>query len=1162
VKISSFRPKKNANFWSCKNPKTKIEMSHWQKIRDLANDLKREICAANDLDEKELFPAQDFLELTADYLELDLIPEHPDSVNLSKALAVLEDDCVFYNNHLKKWYRAFCIAHEIGHARLHHESVHCTQDEIEIFENEDSAIGKIVGYGAGERREREANLFALELLLPSAALKNAFLEEKLTAREIAEKTGMPEKIVAGQLARALLVPLPEKAVVENQGKTCELDESQRRAAETVKCPMLVAAGPGTGKTQTLTSRIRYLLENGIEPKRILALTFSNRAAEEMRERIARVNEQAAAQMNVMTFHAFGLDILRRYYVEAGLDSHSPLLDKIDALLHLENNLNDLRLVHYEALHEPTSNLPAILGAISRAKDELCSPVEYQALGKAMLARAEENQDEELKTKAEKVLETSRVYEFYQEYLDGEKMLDFGDLIYRAVRLLRENAAVKAEVCAQFDAVLVDEFQDVNRACGYLLKEIAGCGESLWAVGDLRQSIYRWRGASPANINLFGTDFPNAETLSLETNYRSREEIVGLFSHFATGMKAAGTDFFHKWTAQRGTGNVEGKRAIEFDICDDLETEAARIAESVALYHEQGLEFKDCAVICRTHSQLNKIAAVLSRKEIPIFHLGEIFERDEVRDLLALLDLKFSTDGHSLIRVAAFGEYRIPLADARKIISWQTENRLTFAEALADERLTADLSAGGKAGAVSLAKHLSAYPKEISAWGFLSKYIFSESEFLKSLFTSDDVNNQSRRLAIYQFLRFAQSSEARFESEELPIPAFLSYVKKLAVFNEDKNYAQMPAEAENLDAVRLLTVHSAKGLEFPVVFLPYLGAGKFPGGGGRGATCPNPDGMIEGETDFRDEEEECLFFVAMSRARNHLHLSRSKKYGDSTSNESKFLTFLKEFLPEASEIGAVDNTVEEVREESDSRRVFYSAELDRYLECPRKFFYASVLGLKGAGEKSIFLKFHSCVYDTLRSIQTIRQMETIELSEETALKRLDEFWQKENIDAHPYAPIYRQKAEDIIRRMCANVSGTNAERMKPGFEIKLSNGAVRIEADSLEIADNGDEKTAVFRKYRTGKSQKKIDPKNAEVLAALAARENFPDANPVLMRVNLGDDTIQEVRITEQLIKNRVKKYEKVIDDINKRLFEASPKEPGNCPHCAYFFICPSGDLKT
>lgn len=1137
-------------------------MSHWQKIRDLANSLRREICATNSFGDNEIYPAQDFLELAAEYLELELIPEHPDSVNLSKALAVLEDDCVYYNNHLKKWYRAFCIAHEIGHHWLHHESVHCTQNEIEIFETEDSAIGKVVGYGAGERREREANLFALELLLPCEALKQAFLEKKLTAREIAEKTEMPEKVVAGQIARAILVPFIEKGEEQSSRQTRVLDESQRRAAETEKCPTLVAAGPGTGKTQTLTSRVAYLMENGVEPKRILALTFSNRAAEEMRERIARINEQAAAQIHVMTFHAFGLDILRRFYAEADLEPHSPLLDKIDALLYLENNLNLLRLEHYEALHEPTQNLSAILGAISRAKDELCSPEEYKNLGEKMLADAVEKDDEELKTKAEKVLETAGVYEFYQEYLIERKMLDFGDLIRRAVLLLRENEAVKREVCAKYDHVLVDEFQDVNRACGFLLQEIAGCGENLWAVGDLRQSIYRWRGASPANINLFGTDFPNAETVSLETNYRSRGEIVGLFSHFAEGMKAAGTDFFHSWTAQRGLAEAENRTAVNFSICDSLETEAVSIAEGIVQYHEQGFGYKDCAVICRAHSQLNKIAAILSAKGVPVFHLGEIFERDEVRDLLALLDLKSSPDGHSLIRVAAFPEYRIPLADARKIINRQKENQKTFEEILAEENLTADLSEPGKSGAERLAKHLAAYQPETSAWEFLSRYVFSDSEFLQSLFAADDVNNQSRRLAIYQFLRFAQSTEERFQTEAAPITAFLSYVKKLAHFNEDKNYAQMPAEAENLDAVRLLTVHSAKGLEFPVVFLPYLGAGKFPGGG-RGKTCPNPDGMIAGETDFRDEEEECLFFVAMSRARDFLHLSRAKRYGDSTSNESKFLTVLKMFLPVPDEVNDIETIVEEnLVEEAGARRIFYASELDRYLECPRRFFYTHVLGLKGAGEKSVFLKFHSCVHDTLRSIQTIKRMETIEFSEEVALERLEHFWQDAKIDAHPYAPIYRAKAEEIIRRMCGKIEGSAAETMKPSFEIKLSNGAVKLEADSLEIIETGGEKIAVFRKYRTGKEQKKPDVKNTDVMTAIAARENFPDAKPVLKRINLGDDTIQEVVVTEQLIKNRRKKYEKAIDDINKQSFEAAPDKPEDCPQCAYFFVCPSGDAKT
>ncbi len=427
-------------------------MNHWQKIRFQAATLRERVCAELESNPQNLFPANDFVENAAACLGLCLSPEHSQSGNLRGALAVLEDDIIYFNNQLPDWFKRYCIAHEFGHHVLHQKSVHCTTDDIENFaaDADVSASEKTVGYGAGERREREANLFALELLLPCAVLKNAFLMRNLTAPEIAARTGLPEKMVAQQLARALLVPVAEIKSEIDFAETKDLDESQRRAAETDACPTLVAAGPGTGKTQTLISRVAHLIAKGVEPKRILALTFSNRAAEEMRERIGRIGETWAQQLNATTFHAFGLDLLRRFYVEADLKPRSRLLDKIDALLHLENNLNALRLEHYEVLHEPTANLAAILAAISRAKDELCAPAEYRELGEAMLAEARANQDEELQLKAEKTLETARVYEFYENYLAQNKMLDFGDLIFRAVRLLRENPTVKRQVCHDYD----------------------------------------------------------------------------------------------------------------------------------------------------------------------------------------------------------------------------------------------------------------------------------------------------------------------------------------------------------------------------------------------------------------------------------------------------------------------------------------------------------------------------------------------------------------------------------------------------------------------------------------------------------------------------------------------------------------------------------------
>lgn len=1144
------------------NPKSKITMSHWQKIRDAAESLRQEICAASNLDHNKLFSAQDFLNQAAEYLELDLIPEHPESGNLSGALAVLEDDCIHFNNHLKNWYKSFCIAHEIGHFRLHHKSVHCTREEIQDFDGEtNSATEKIVGYGAGDRREREANLFALEFLLPCANLRGMFLKQNLNSKKLAEIAGMSPEVVAGQLARALLVPNAESKKISTLNEKNELNDSQKRAAETVKCPTLVYAGPGTGKTQTLTHRIAHLIEQGIEPKRILALTFSNKAAEEMRERIGKINETVAAQIQVMTFHAYGLEILRAYWVEAQLKPRSNLLDKIDALLYLEKNLNVLELNHYQNLHEPTQNLAAILGAISRAKDELCAPDEYRILGEQMLSEAVANDDDELKLKAEKVIETANVYQFYEKYLQAEKLLDFGDLVYRAVKLLQENDAVRKEVCAKYDAVLVDEFQDVNRACGVLLKEIAGCGKGLWAVGDLRQSIYRWRGASPANIELFEVDFPNAETISLEKNYRSRTEIVELFANFARQMKTAGDNSFNSWESNRGAAKVEKLTAIRLEISETLDCEAANLATNINLYHENGLQFKDCAIICRTHAQLNKFAKVLSEKGIPIFYLGEIFERDEVRDLLALLDLKVSAGGHSLIRVANFPEYKIPLADSRKIIAAQKENKQTFVEVVENAEFTAQLSSVGKIGIKKLLHQLLS-PKEVSAWSFLSNYLFAESEYLNAYFVSNDIHNQSKRLAIYQFLRLAQNLEDRFSGgENLPIQELLIYIKKLAHFNEDKNYAQIPAEAENLDAVRLLTVHSAKGLEFSAVFLPYLGSGKIPSNA-KPQICPNPEGMMSGNEKFHESEEECLFFVAMSRSRDFLHLSRAGRYGESNSKESKFLTALAEYLPPAELIKPFDTEIDELIAETDeifNPQVYYSADLDRYLRCGRDYFYTKILGLKETGDKSIYLKFHACIYDTLTSMQSIKQLENVNLTEEIAIGRLHEFWTAAEINKHPYSPIYLERAEEIIRRVSRKLENADVknEITRPTYDVKLSNGVIRVRLDAVEIIRNGAEKIAVIRKYKTGKSPKKPATDDVDVLMKVAVQNYFPETTPVLQKIYLSDDIVQKIPISAKVIENRLKIYEKAIEDIRRKKFEPSPAD--NCPHCPHYFICPSGE---
>ncbi len=315
------------------------------------------------------------------------------------------------------------------------------------------------------------------------------------------------------------LPAAENARVSADEFLASLDPSQRAAACVQHGPVLVEAGPGTGKTRALVGRVLHLLDYGIDPRGILALTYSNKAAEEMRERVARVAPEAAPLIWMGTFHAFGLELLRKYGSRIGLPTDPSVLDPVDAVFLLEQDLPALSLDHYQHLPEPTKYLKPILAAISRAKDELATPDDYSRAATAMRAAA---MDDDTVQAAEKAAEVAHVYGVYQAALESRGALDFGDLIARSVALLgAESHGVGASVRGTYPHVLVDEYQDVNRASAVLLAALAGDGRGLWVVGDARQSIYRFRGATPSNMVRFTEDFPGGRVLRLSTNYRSQ-----------------------------------------------------------------------------------------------------------------------------------------------------------------------------------------------------------------------------------------------------------------------------------------------------------------------------------------------------------------------------------------------------------------------------------------------------------------------------------------------------------------------------------------------------------------------------------------------------------------------------------------------------------------
>jgi DNA helicase II / ATP-dependent DNA helicase PcrA len=1085
---------------------------------------------------------------------------HGDSL-LDGAQSSLDQEAgyIWYDAEIDASLALFCQAHEYAHLWLHGKDTACDDSDVDPNADEDDipmGVQRVEAYGPSERQEREANVFAREFLLPLDLVREWYVVRGQRVSTIVQRTGLSESIVLHQLARGVLVPEadPSRRAAFPSAEF-QLDPSQEAAAHAPRGPVLVDAGPGTGKTRTLCGRVVHLLNARVPPRAILALTFSNRAAEEMRERVAQVRPDAALQIWMSTFHAYGLELLRKYGSRLGLSPTPEVLDPSDAVLLLESRLAELDLVHYQYLPDPTLNLRHIVNAISRAKDELVGPAEYGRFGEEMASTATSDEEREA---AAKVLEVANAYRVYQEALDAESLLDFGDLIYKAVRLLSENTDVREEVRRTHVHVLVDEYQDVNRASAMFLRELVGAGAGLWVVGDARQSIYRFRGASPDNMRLFRQDFPGAKVFPLRRNYRSTASIVRVVSGFAAAMPAvAGGGGFATWDVDR---QATGQVAME--IADDLEAETSGLTRSIQARRAAGVAFRDQAILCRSHTWLARIGAALEAAGIPTFYLGDLFERPEVRDMLSLLSLTSEGNGSGLVRVARFSEYRIPLADVLKLFELARDNGRYFPEALALARDVPGISDQGKASISLLADHLAGVHYGMRAWTVLSSYLFVHSDYLRPLLADDSVGGQQRRLALYQLLRFAGEYRSRWvtRGKVNPRHQFLQHVRWLEELGEEKQLRQMPSWAEGVDAVRLLTVHASKGLEFDSVYMPTLGRGIFPANP-QGRPCPPPPRMVDASPQQHDAEEACLFFVALSRAMDFLCLSRAERYSSARrTNPSPLLETIGNLLPRAPG-GTVSwltsgaaTVAAAVSPTLPTGRQFTADELDRYRKCPREYFYRHVLQVHASSGGSAYVQFHRCVYAVLRWLnEQYREGQQPDAS--ATLQRLAEVWALDGPRTHPHEPLYRRVAESMVERASAR-RRLGVRTPSPEWEVVLPQGRVILQPDDLEDLPDG---TLVAERLRTGRPTKNEVKKDIYALYLVAARQAAGTTARVQVRF-LSSDTVLPVSLSDRELRTRLAHYGDAIVGISTREFSPNVQEH-RCPRCAYYFICPTAEDK-
>ena len=775
-------------------------------------------------------------------------------------------------------------------------------------------------------------------------------------------------------------------------------------------------------------------------------------------------------------------------------------------------------------------------------------------GKPWWATAASDED---RVAAEKCLEVASIFDIYEQALHERDAVDFGDLIMRPALLLESDQALAQTGRLRHRHLLVDEYQDVNRASARLLKAVAGDGKRLWVVGDARQSIYRFRGASAANMARFGADYRGAVLDRLDVNYPSTEQIVDSLMAMAPRMGGSADMLPLALTADRGHGPTKP----QIRRYETLKDEAAGVTASVRELESAGVALREQAVLCRSNARLNDMAAALEARGIPVLHLGSLFEREEVRDLLALLSLVLEPFGDGLLRLSASPRYDITLQDVYAALRYL---RSTDRPTLASLKLLAEadgVSTEGAAAFRRLSEDVAGLDPGCSAWDLLSSYLLDRTDLVREMARATTVMARMRAVAVWQFLNFVRGQSPTRSGRRAQ--RTLDRVRQLVLLAEERDLRQVPASALHMDAVRLMTVHGSKGLEFEAVHVPGLTKSSFPTVN-RGQRCPPPVGMVHGAEDLSDteerrpsheHEEECLFFVALSRARTflRLHLARKLSNGKNRS-ASPFLNWLPSALfEEVNQPSTLPLPPDAPRPTSvvmrrGSEWSVTDSGLRGYDKCPRRFFYTHILGLRAARKRTAFSQTHDCLYELMRWLADARHE-----SEPTAPEveaAFEEIWQTHGPVDHAFSKDYRRLASRLVAALVQAGAGRRFLKAEP-LVLDLPNGRVVVEPNELAELPDG---TVAVRRVRTGHKRVKEYDRLEYALYRLAVDQQFGDAATV-QALHLTDETAETVTITARKLDNRRSRSDALLGRIVDGWFPA-PTGPGCLPALSTFLHLP------
>jgi DNA helicase II / ATP-dependent DNA helicase PcrA len=981
-----------------------------------------------------------------------------------------------------------------------------------------------------------------------------------------------------------------------------LNEEQLQAAMHRQGPLMIIAGAGTGKTTVITQRVAWLIEQKLAaPDEVLALTFTEKAATEMEERVDRLLPMGYVDLWISTFHAFCERILRDYGVEIGLSRNFKLLSEIDTWLLMRQNFDRFELDYYRPRGNQTRYLKSLLQHFSRAKDEVITPEEYLKFAEEEKANLDtKTSDDEATSEVVRLEELANAYHTYQQILLENDALDFGDLIMYTLELLQKRPKILKEVREKFKHVLVDEFQDTNLAQYDLIKLIAAPTNNITVVGDDDQSIYKFRGASLSNILQFEVDYPDATQVVLTKNYRTVQSILDHAYNFIqkNNPNRLETQPREKPLSKELKAHREEKGLVEhmhFATLDqEVEGVADRILELKKEYPEA--DWSDFGILVRANNSANNFLSALERCGIPyqFLALRGLYTKPVILDLLAWLHVIDNPyDSPSFYRILTHPMFEIDHNDLTKINFETYKQGRSLFEVLQKVNTIKGLSEATCQKTDKILSTLSdlTYEAKNKLVTEMVLTTMQKNGLLEYVQTLPEQDEHDDFRFLHQFFERVKRFEARADHKALK-----NFLFEFGFERDAGEEGSLQFDIESgPDMVKIMTVHGSKGLEFRFVFIVNLIDQRFPTVR-RKDPIPLPEALIKEklpEGDIHLEEERRLFYVAITRAKEGLFLTSAEDYGGVRKRKmSRFLHELDlEEQATASEkdvVGPfVDQKVSAEKDPVESKSIVYQipkhfsfTQLAAFASCPLQYKFAHILKIPVFGKYQ--MSFGKTMHETLQEFfrvwierQNTPQMNLLEgMTPATAsgqiedtlagvnpipikLDELLEIYESEWIDEwYPNDKVrqeYKENGLESLKQYYAQVKQEQPQpnQLETGFTLKIDDLVLKGRIDRIDQIEGGIE----IIDYKTGKAKDKLSSgdKKQLLIYQIAATECLGLVPKKLTYHYLDNNTSHSfIGKPEELEKLKTELL-KALDKIRESKFNASPGF--HCKFCDFADIC-------